>query len=362
MKAIIVNTMYQLMEAIQIRKSYLANDDVECILTDAMGEFGSTIFEKKKLASIFTDVSYGKLKEYHVTIKKLLNPKMALKEITGKEPVKYTDIFFWNNDLIAYNYYKWYSISKYKVKWHLYGDAMASYIFDSPDSKNSAGWYSRDEGVKAYVANFVDNLIFDFKRFADLDYDYYIFKKNMFLKNTTRKLKDIPIIDINNSQTMEIYNEIYCYKGYKVKQKYIYLDTARDGYISDEDVLKIIQKFIDAIGKNNLIVKPHPRVDERIYLNLGVEIFDKDIPWEIYSMNNNLSDKAIICSFTSAAVLPYILYGMKYQIVSVGNLISNKSPNLDDMRYIFNKINEQADNIIFINNNRELEIFLRNIR
>ena len=108
-------------------------------------------------------------------------------------------------------------------------------------------------------------------------------------------------------------------------------------------------------------MKPHPRVDPNIYTELGIEIFDKDVPWEVYCLNNNIEEKILICTLTSAAVMPYILYGVINQIVSVCDMIPNRHPFARDMKDVFNTINRKENNIEFPKNDLELEKILKKV-
>lgn len=357
MKLVIVNSVFNLMVAIQLRLTYLETDEVDLIISDETPSFRQ-LYYRKVLENVFTNVYFAEVKEYQVTKRKFFSPKYALSEILKESPKSYSDIFFWNPDFIIYNYYKWYKCIRKKVNFHLYGDAMSSYILDAPDGNRNEGMYT---GNKKNILNFLDKWLFGYTRIADINYDYYIFMKEMFLKSTLRNLISIPTIDVNNKFVLELYNSIYEYKGYYINQKYIYLDTARDGYITDEDVLGILRVLIDYLGRDNIIVKPHPRVDEKIYLQLGIEIFDRNVPWEIYCMNNQVSDKIVFCSLTSAAVMPYILFGKEYEIVSVCDMIPNTHPHLIDLRMIYEAVNRQEHNIKFISDRIGLIQYLEKI-
>lgn len=344
MKLIIVNSVFNLLVAVQLRLTYLKDDEVDIIISDETPSFHH-LYNRNVLQNVFTNIYFAEVKKYQVNKKKFFFPQYALSEILKESPKSYSDIFFWNPDFIIYNYYKWYKTINFKVIYHLYGDAMSSYILDAPDGNKNDGMYV---GNKKDILNFLDKWLFGYTRIADLNYDYYIFKKEMFLKNTNRNLISIPTIDLKNKNILRLYNEIYDYHNYFINQKYIYLDTARDGYITNEDVLGILKILIEYLGRENIIVKPHPRVEEKIYMQLGIEVFDRNVPWEIYCMNNQMSNKIVFCSLTSAAVMPYILFEKKYEIVSVCDMIPNTHPHLIDLKMIYEIINKREHNIKFI--------------
>ena len=158
----------------------------------------------------------------------------------------------------------------------------------------------------------------------------------------------------------QLLNLAFGYKEYRVKQKFIYLDTARNGFIKDEDVYNVLRYIVDCVGKDNLLIKPHPRNDLKFYERLGVELFDKDVPWEVFCLNNDISDKVIICEITSAAVMPYLLFDYQYRVISVLGMIPSTHPQKDLFIRLYNKINEKQKLVEFVENQSQLENALQN--
>lgn len=357
MKLIIANSVFQLLEAIQLKRTILVQDKVNLILSNLSPTLRE-IYDRHVLEDLFEHVNYVEISPYNYAVKLFLNPYLALKYYLKEEPILYTDIFFWNNDYIIYNYMKWYHIKKNDCKYHLYGDAASSYIIDAPDHGRK-GIYRKEK--KYYrLKNYIDINHFDYESIAKKECDYYIFKKDLYMERTARTLLEIPPIDVGNQEICQLLNLAFGYKEYRVKQKFIYLDTARNGFIKDEDVYNVLRYIVDCVGKDNLLIKPHPRNDLKFYERLGVELFDKDVPWEVFCLNNDISDKVIICEITSAAVMPYLLFDYQYRVISVLGMIPSTHPQKDLFIRLYNKINEKQKLVEFVENQSQLENALQN--
>ena len=74
-----------------------------------------------------------------------------------------------------------------------------------------------------------------------------------------------------------------------------------DGKKIEED--QLVKQLAESLGKDNVIIKVHPRDTRNIYRNMGLEILENsEIPWEIIQLNNEFSDKIFI-SLSSGSIL-----------------------------------------------------------
>lgn len=105
---------------------------------------------------------------------------------------------------------------------------------------------------------------------------------------------------------IQILRNIFMYKGFstRIKQKYIFLgtifDTEGENPIGEHD---LVNKVAELVGKDNLIIKTHPRDTSDDYSQRGVDIYkDSTIPWEVMQLVMDMSDKVILTTVSSAAV------------------------------------------------------------
>ena len=355
-KLVIVNSTCNLILAIQLKLTILKNDDVDLILGYSMLK---RVYEHHSINKIFNNVYYlAQDKEYHWNVFHFLFPKIAIKEMLKVKKVTiYSDIYFWNPDWFFYHYYKLYQHNKVSIKWHIYGDAICTYVTDVP----GVDYKYNDKTIKGHILNEIDkrvwHVLYDM---SYLQYDFYLFQKDAIQYKPSKKHVEIPPI-LNNADTVCLFNDIFDYHYNEVSEKMIFVDTARGGPIENEDVLKIIDMLIEDIGKDNFIVKPHPRMDMSLYGDRIFTSMTKDIPWELYCMNGGTDGKILICPWTSAIVIPFLWFGIMTDVILVKiNLVDDPSNEFVDR--IWNIISLKTGKISTVSNYEELRHQLENYR
>lgn len=273
-------------------------------------------------------------------------PENYLKRLLNGELPLYSDIYFWNSEKNFYNFLKYYLKCGHSCKLHLYADAIGGYIKDQPDVNEKCRFWG---GAKGIIYNFIDQHVFHIFNVAGLDYDYYLFKPELFLKTSKRKLIRIPDI---TKKDVPILNEVFEFRYEGMEQKYIFLDTARERYF--EEVIQVICFIAEIVGKDQLAVKVHPRGNPKPYKKLGVKVMDDGIPWELYCMNGMDEQKVIIAPITSAAVLPFILMEKRYRVICVTDLIPNSYSDFQGLYAFFKKISEMEQSISMVSSFEQL--------
>ena len=350
-KLIIVDSTCNLLLAVQLKRTVLSEDDVDLIL-------GYTCLEERRnnkvLNRIFSDVFYfGQEKDYIWHISHLLSPGRAIKDMIGDDqPRKYSDIFFWNPDYFMYYFFKFYKIIHHSVKWHVYGDAISQYLADVPDIDPAFPekmWMGR-------ILNRIDWLFWKVPRgnIAKMHYDFYMFQPEKFFAVPQKEHKGIPTINAEDTRTVSLFNEIFNYRYEEIKEKVIYIDTARDGNVDSDEIIGVLRKIQQHIGKDNLVVKPHPRVDLSIYSQLDLNFLDKSIPWELYCMNGGLDGKVIACQFSSAVCLSYFWFNQFTELVSVMKFTKSDSTYGGIELNILKQIKEDTGKVFLPNSMEEL--------
>lgn len=116
----------------------------------------------------------------------------------------------------------------------------------------------------------------------------------------------IPVIN-QKSKIKEYLNEVFCGDTvFAYKEKYIFLSCIYDieggGAIGE---LELAIKIAERVGKNNLLVKVHPRDDKEKYIKAGLKVDQNSlIPFEVIQINNDFSDKILITTL-SASILNF---------------------------------------------------------
>ncbi|AEE17063.1 hypothetical protein Trebr_1640 [Treponema brennaborense DSM 12168] len=151
--------------------------------------------------------------------------------------------------------------------------------------------------------------------------------------------KQISLLNSNSDNAL-LFKQIFgCTENNFIKEKYIYFDGAGDAdglYGNDKELLALVA---ECVGKENLLVKVHPRSSIEYYIQNGYHInTNLSIPWEIYCLEpEQLNNKVLISIFSTAIVSPYIYFGLKNKVISLIHLYDKSFYN-DYYKYLLDFI------------------------
>lgn len=338
---IIVNTYFQLITAINLALNNLKDCDNDLVLTDITVGAKNKI-EKLKKMKIFDNIYFIEYKKLNSTNKFKKNLVYLLKRsviIKNYFSTAYDKLFFYNYDILTYS------------------------IFDELNKKNKKLRCARfDEGIGTYTIDAskfkgkILRLIFLKKNINKSIDDIYLYHPELLCYKNDKKLVKIPILSKNDTILKNILNELFDYKKEHFSQKYIFFEEAFFNDKKDIDDYELILKIAEVVGKDNLIIKLHPRNKINRFSELGIPTWkNSEIPWEVIQLNENYQDK-IFLSISSGAILMSKLF-FKEQVKSyyLFNCTNHMSYLVtDNFHNYLNKIDETIGlNNIIIPNNKE---------
>ena len=303
---IICNTYYQLIVAIQMKLTILKNDEVTIIISDHFN-IKKDILKNLEQEKIFKNVIYLNLKR--IDEKNTNNILYKIKQVIYIFFSIDKDIQIKLNDCIFDKFF-YYNLN-----------VSTDIIFSILKKKNKNIECARfEEGILSYNNNFHDGVfrylnnrmkiifflrkILGIKSISNVTKDFYCFYPNYYKKFLTKKR--IPLINENKKKKMEVLRNIFKIKKdlLNYKQKYIFFAGIGD-FEGGEAIgeLELVKKIVNIVGKDNIIIKVHPRDFSNKFVNEGL-LIDKfsDIPWEIIQLNYDFEDK-IFLTVTSSSVL-----------------------------------------------------------
>ena len=123
------------------------------------------------------------------------------------------------------------------------------------------------------------------------------------------KQKNIKLLKIDNildnKDLIQILNEVFkydCNRVEKIKNKFIFLDSAFYNIEQDKYQIFLVEKIAEVVGKDNLLIKLHPRSAGNKY-GKEYKIIDIKVPFEIIFLNNVDFINNIFVSVASSSVL-----------------------------------------------------------
>lgn len=294
----ICNTYYQLIFALQLRKTVYADDFFVLLLSNHSND-SEKIYAGLKSINCFNEICYVESKDIDYT--QSLNPFDGVSYVVKKIENLSIDIV---DELLIYN------ISKF-----------SSLVLSVLYKQNPKLVIHRfEEGVLSY--NTVSHKQIPLTKFLHINQALYHFrvcfqrydllsKVNSFycffpaIYQGKLSTKQVPLIK-NDEETPKLITTIFNIKQCKQRycEKYIYFTSVYD-FEGGESIreLELVRKVADVVGKENLLIKMHPRDTRTIYEDEGFHIdTNSSVPFEALLFAYDFSDK-ILLTATSGAVL-----------------------------------------------------------
>jgi len=201
------------------------------------------------------------------------------------------------------------------------------YYFD-----DGAGSYDDN---RAYKISFPDKmlrfLLFG-KKSIRIDYERFLFSEKIYRSlncNYKGKVFTIDRFWENGSNGFtrnwkESINELFAVQSdLQIKEKVIILDQPKDEMFNESDIKclnDIYDRVVKRVGYDNVIVKKHPRSDAKEFKN--IKYFESTgIPFELYCLNENMSDKVIISHSSTAVATPKVLFNQEPKVIVLTKLM-----------------------------------------
>jgi hypothetical protein len=149
-------------------------------------------------------------------------------------------------------------------------------------------------------------------------------------------------------------NNVFQYNGSVNDFQYPYIFFENCGYQDTglNDDLEIIKITAEHVGKENILVKLHPRTIHNRFSSLGINTNqDSSIPWEIIAMNMDSNDKRTFITISSAALISYqMLFPEKsFKSIFLHKIVDERFTGFDESvnRY-FNCFEENNRDTVFL--------------
>ncbi|MCM1216731.1 MAG: alpha-2,8-polysialyltransferase family protein [Lachnospiraceae bacterium] len=303
----ICNTYLQLINAIQIKISGFDNDhsekyEVDLLLSD-YSRNTEAVAKKLEELHMFRRVKEVKIKEYTYTqgIIRDFFDVMALN--FGKnqkyrsllwDDMIYDMIFSFQYGVLTYTIFDMNQEKNKQPECIFYEEAISSY----------ADVILRNPGKRIWLTKLLRKMI-PRKDMSECYHKFYCYYPECVPAEYGLECRQITAWSREDQKLRDILNYIFVYIPEKhiFPQKYIYFATSTDIDGKPVGETEIVLRIADLVGKENLLVKMHPRDDRTIYEDNGLIVSrESAIPWEVVQLNHDFSGHIFI-SLSSNSVL-----------------------------------------------------------
>lgn len=320
---VLCNTVYQIIVATQLRYTLFEKDSVDIIISDHMN-FSIEMFDRlqKKMSWFWTNIYYfpsyslARRTSNFTPRSKLYNLffQFSAKRIIMKlfsVNQKYDIFLFANPDLATDFLFRYLRSYNRKIVSYIYEDGLSTYCV-------SEKYFLEREGSLFNKMSFLFGITTLYSSISGI----YLFRPELMMWNKYEIIK-IPYIDTSDSKFINLLNITFDYYESKdnYNKKIIFFEESyfKEGYdVGDVELLESISQII---GKNNIMIKIHPRNKVNRFKKLGYDTNENTaIPWEIIALNTHLDASILITIASGAVFMPYLLLGINVNSIILMNL------------------------------------------
>ncbi len=322
----IVNQLFQLMVATQMRMTLFADADADLLLINSSSGIGG-VYENIRDAGIYGDVFIVKrntlpsdAQRVKLLFTQLLDREWRFFEDSSFVPTKEYDAVFFNdpslqNTMIALYLNRHKAVPMYRFEEGLgtylseFGTSSKRFLFTYKVWSHALQLLGRPSPLKIMSGHY-----YFFPGLIQYEPRYKTFQIPPFTL-TDGRFRDFVL----NTYPMPLEGEF--------DRKYIFFEeNIVNGGIDD---YSLIMKIADLVGRENLMIKLHPRRAVDRFSDQGIKVsVSTGTPWEAVMMKLDTSDKVLMTISSSAALSSRLYFNSRVKTFMLYKLFDRLNPNL----------------------------------
>ncbi len=295
-----VNSLFQLIVIMQLRKTVFLEDEMDLVISDRLPDslnIADRFLEEHIFNHVFT------IKTQEITYPTSMLKKSFIYFIGNTVPFVFHylfknipqnyDFFLYHNDTLDMQML-WEYVSKNKhMECIRFEEGYSMYI-------QLGNLYTKGNRFRNFIGK---------KNLQDITAFAFLFDEELLQVKLKYATKTILPISKGDYKLAEACNKVFAYQPTDFySQKYIFFEEAfeRDGEFIDD--IGLVEKIADIVGKENLIIKKHPRTQKDRFRKKGYIVADNiSVPWEVMQLNQSLENRVLL-TISSGSVLASQLY------------------------------------------------------
>lgn len=291
----------QVLVAVQMCLTIFMNDEVDIIIFDHF-KSSKMIYNNLSPISLFRNVVFyqSNNNDYHQSNLRDVADILRFKSMNKEKCLfslglsnRYDEIVFHNFTYFTYILFDYYRSHVTDIRFSCMEEGILSYN------------QHLNIGKRVKILNWMNGK--ENNIFSKID-KYYCFCPSFKKKTYEKEIIEIPGIKNNRDVFLSIINQIYEFKTFHVKEKYIFFGNSMHIDKTCDQEPNIIKQVVDRVGRENLIVKIHPREESDIYQNIGAKIMENAYcPWEVYYLNCDFESHIFLSTVSNAFLNAFVL-------------------------------------------------------
>ncbi len=353
-------SVYQLFNAITLRMTECAECDCDIILS-TITVWNEDMLERLEKTGVFGQIIRPATRDTESRFWELeLEEKLAVLDqpevffLDGQAPIQpvYDAIFCPIDHVFWKMLYYFQTVCGHSPRIFMYDEGVRAYTMELPKTDQKP--YLEHE--KYQEAPFV----------AAIE-AYYLYQPDLYaVKDYEYELRTLP----NPAEYPEVKRtllEVYS-SDEPIEEPFIYLE---DFFFADRCIsndFALFEQVAALVGKENLLVKRHPRDDYNRFEAFGYKTMENSVvPWEIQLLANDLSHKVLVSVSSTSILTPYIIFDADMHVISLEKMFIGENPTHADRAFdsfftnLKNKINMNGVRFHTPANEDELERTLKYI-
>lgn len=329
----VCNTYMQLITAVQIKTTLFSCDEADLILSDHSVN-ADRIAECALNSGIFKRVRYVQSKNfiYQYDQQGKINKIKDILSISLDLGRKYRQMF-WDDmdydDIFFFNPHYFFLSAIYRIcmkngtipKVHCFEEGILNY-------KNMA---PKPEGRKWKL---LSNL---FRCQGKPDFyerieDCFCFYPELF-PNKNMRCRKIPLLNRDDKRFIQIINKVFNYHPVcdTYPQRYVFFASSADIDGNPVGETELVLQIADLVGKENLLVKMHPRDGRDVYEKQEITVSrNSAIPWEVIQLNQDFSNHVFLTVSSGSVVNASAMLGDRIPTFFLHPLVKGRNAYIDD--------------------------------
>lgn len=310
---LIVNSVYQLLTAVNLRHTLLRGRTADLILTDVLphqqdyagrvretGAFDRVILART--AELNRKYTVGKPEEISEGYDQI---DRIFRWVLAEELADYEKVYFANFDTFT--------------------RMLACRLGPACEFV----WY--EDGFSSYVIHYLREDRAAVNRhpkgsaIADRVRTALLYQPRLAMRGDAICNRALPKIDQSDTQLRERLNYIFDYRPPQEGAPFIFLEQSfRADRLRTNDI-DLMRECRQAVGPSQFIVKPHPRNPENVPLRLGLtRRYTDRSPWELLLLNGDVRGKTVLTVCSNAALTGRLVFGLDLPTVMLYELFEGK--------------------------------------